>query len=100
MPTEKGREGFVFQFMCPGGEVEGVVYNHLSEVLIYHNGTLLKEYTEMCPVDIGEYFEVLSPDPFNFRKLIIILKMLGEMERGGSILQPTHLLWMMILHMV
>ena len=52
MPTEKGRQGFVFQFMCPGGEVEGVAYNQESKVLIFFNGTVNKDYNEICFVVI------------------------------------------------
>ena len=51
MPTEKGKQGFVFQFMCPGGEVEGVAYNQVSKVFIFHNGTVSKEYNEICWVN-------------------------------------------------
>ena len=52
MPTEKGRQGFVFQFMCPGGEVEGVAYNQVSKVLIFFNGTVNKAFNEICLVVI------------------------------------------------
>ena len=50
MPTEKGRQGFVFQFMCPGGEVEGVAYNQVSNVVGFFNGTVNKAYIEICLV--------------------------------------------------
>ena len=49
MPNEKGRQGYEFQFMCPGGEVEGVAYNQVSKVLIL-NGTVDKAYNEICLV--------------------------------------------------
>ena len=63
MPTEIGSQGFVFQFMCPGGEVEGVTYNQVSKVHIFFNGTVSKAYNEICLVkkdNICLHFKTLS----------------------------------------
>lgn len=55
MPKERGGQGYIFNFMCPGGEAEEVVYNQVSEVFIFFNNTVPKSYNEICLVKIDHF---------------------------------------------
>ena len=51
-PSSKGKNGYIFDVMCPGGEVNGKVYNKESTVLILFNNTASKNYNEICKVGV------------------------------------------------
>ena len=51
-PISNGEVGYIFDLMCPGGEVKGKVYNKMSKVFILNNGKASSHYKEVCKVHI------------------------------------------------